>query len=153
VGGAFRKLMFWDDHPSLSQACACDSSNYTNFPVSINFTPQPNQFYAFRHPIRLQRHHNATPFFCSVAFNCIFSQRTRVGPLRTQPRQWGTACLHAVKVSRLYHLAVSVLTASLGRSRDGIYEPVLADSEREAVADLLQYLENVRSSEQTYCPF
>jgi hypothetical protein len=30
-----------------------------------------------------------------------------------------------------------------GRTRDGIYEPVLADSEREAVADLLQYLENV----------
>lgn len=33
----------------------------------------------------------------------------------------------------------------LGRSRDGLYEPVLADSEREAVADLLQYLENVRT--------
>lgn len=31
-----------------------------------------------------------------------------------------------------------------GKSRDGLYEPVLADSEREAVADLLQYLENVR---------
>lgn len=34
----------------------------------------------------------------------------------------------------------------LGRSRDGLYEPVLADIEREAVADLLQYLENVRFS-------
>ena len=32
-----------------------------------------------------------------------------------------------------------------GRPRDGLYEPVLADSEREAVADLLQYLENVRT--------
>lgn len=32
----------------------------------------------------------------------------------------------------------------LGKSRDGLYEPVLAESEREAVADLLQYLENVR---------
>ena len=31
----------------------------------------------------------------------------------------------------------------LGRSRDGLYEPALADTEREAVADLLQYLENV----------
>jgi len=31
----------------------------------------------------------------------------------------------------------------LGKARDGLYEPVLADSEREAVADLLQYLENV----------
>ena len=29
------------------------------------------------------------------------------------------------------------------KSRDGLYEPVLAESEREAVADLLQYLENV----------
>lgn len=36
-------------------------------------------------------------------------------------------------------------TARLGRSRDGLYEPALADSEREAVADLLQYLENVGS--------
>ena len=31
----------------------------------------------------------------------------------------------------------------LGRPRDGLYEPALADTEREAVADLLQYLENV----------
>lgn len=36
------------------------------------------------------------------------------------------------------------------RSRDGLYEPALADSEREAVADLLQYLENV--SRQSSCP-
>ena len=35
-----------------------------------------------------------------------------------------------------------------GRSKDGLYEPALADSEREAVADLLTYLENVR----TYIP-
>ena len=33
----------------------------------------------------------------------------------------------------------------LGRPRDGLYEPALADTEREAVADLLQYLENVRA--------
>ena len=32
-----------------------------------------------------------------------------------------------------------------GRSKDGLYEPALADSERKAVADLLQYLENVQS--------
>ena len=38
----------------------------------------------------------------------------------------------------------SLLIVSLGRSRDGMYEPVLADSEREAVADLLAYLENVK---------
>ena len=30
-----------------------------------------------------------------------------------------------------------------GRQKDGLYEPALADSEREAVAELLQYLENV----------
>ncbi|KHJ32407.1 putative vacuolar protein 8 [Erysiphe necator] len=29
-----------------------------------------------------------------------------------------------------------------GKSRDGLYEPVLAESEREAVSDLLQFLEN-----------
>ena len=33
----------------------------------------------------------------------------------------------------------------LGKSREGLYENVLAESEREAVADLLGYLENVRS--------
>ena len=32
----------------------------------------------------------------------------------------------------------------VGQARDGVsYEPVLQDSEREAVSDLLQYLENV----------
>lgn len=41
-----------------------------------------------------------------------------------------------------------------GKPSGGLYEPVLADSEREAVADLLQYLENVcepptRPTEQT----
>lgn len=35
------------------------------------------------------------------------------------------------------------MCTSSARSRDGLYEPALADSEREAVADLLQYLENV----------
>jgi vacuolar protein 8 len=32
---------------------------------------------------------------------------------------------------------------NLGKSRDALYENVLAENEREAVADLLQYLENV----------
>lgn len=40
-----------------------------------------------------------------------------------------------------------------GRSRDGLYEPALADSEREAVADLLQYLENVRVTTQHHDDF
>ena len=35
-------------------------------------------------------------------------------------------------------------TISTGRTKDSLYEPALADSEREAVADLLAYLENVR---------
>lgn len=38
-----------------------------------------------------------------------------------------------------------------GRSKDGLYEPALADSEREAVADLLQYLENVRNQGHEQC--
>lgn len=31
-----------------------------------------------------------------------------------------------------------------GRTKEGPYDSTLADSEREAVAELLQYLENVR---------
>jgi hypothetical protein len=31
----------------------------------------------------------------------------------------------------------------VGRPKDSLYEPALQDSEREAVADLLQYLEQV----------
>lgn len=31
-----------------------------------------------------------------------------------------------------------------GRSQSGLYEPELAENEREAVRDLLQFLENVR---------
>ena len=30
-----------------------------------------------------------------------------------------------------------------GQPKENLYEPTLADSEREAVADLLQYLEHV----------
>jgi hypothetical protein len=43
------------------------------------------------------------------------------------------------------------LTDLLGKARDGLYEPVLADSEREAVADLLQYLENVSTPPVCLC--
>lgn len=43
------------------------------------------------------------------------------------------------------------LTRLLGKARDGLYEPVLADSEREAVADLLQYLENVSTPPILLC--
>ncbi len=41
-----------------------------------------------------------------------------------------------------------------GKSRDALYENVLAENEREAVADLLQYLENVcRTHHFTSFPF
>lgn len=56
-----------------------------------------------------------------------------------------TVCLSCLSVvDRWCHI-----TACLGpigaRSRDGIYETTLADNEREAVSDLLGYLENVRA--------
>ena len=38
-----------------------------------------------------------------------------------------------------------------GQSRDGLYETQLADNEREAVADLLQYLENVGGRTTSGC--
>ncbi|KAG0649009.1 Vacuolar 8 [Hyphodiscus hymeniophilus] len=38
--------------------------------------------------------------------------------------------------------ALILMRHHIGKARDGLYEPVLAESEREAVADLLQYLEN-----------
>jgi vacuolar protein 8 len=53
-----------------------------------------------------------------------------------------TTCLSCLSaVDRWCHI-----TACLGggRSRDGIYETTLEDNEREAVSDLLGYLENVR---------
>jgi hypothetical protein len=37
-----------------------------------------------------------------------------------------------------------IVMDDIGRSRDGLYENTLADSEREAVAELLRFLENVR---------
>ena len=66
-------------------------------------------------------------------------------PSGTEPEAWGIAGPRAAKVtskaeSCRLDVAVDIFE---GRSRDGLYEPALADSEREAVADLLQYLENV----------
>lgn len=59
----------------------------------------------------------------------------------------GNACLACLtgtysKIDRWCHVS-DLLAPIKGRSRDGLYEPILADNEREAVADLLQYLENV----------
>jgi hypothetical protein len=56
------------------------------------------------------------------------------------------ACLTCLSaVDRWCHIT-ECLGPIRGRSREGLYETTLADSEREAVADLLQYLENVGSS-------
>lgn len=49
------------------------------------------------------------------------------------------ACFSAI--DRWCHIS-ACLGSFGGRSRDGIYETILQDSEREAVADLLQYLES-----------
>ncbi|EEH15756.1 vacuolar protein 8 [Paracoccidioides brasiliensis Pb03] len=59
----------------------------------------------------------------------------------------GNACLACLtgtssKIDRWCHLSDLLAPIFKGRSRDGLYEPILADNEREAVADLLQYLEN-----------
>jgi hypothetical protein len=62
-------------------------------------------------------------------------------------RPLSTACGSADAGRQLGHLILNIadgFSPDLGRSRDGLYEQTLADSEREAVADLLQYLENVR---------
>lgn len=54
-----------------------------------------------------------------------------------------TACLSCLStVDRWCHIT-ACLAPIRGRSRDGIYEATLADNEREAVSDLLGYLENV----------
>jgi hypothetical protein len=54
-----------------------------------------------------------------------------------------SACLSCLStVDRWCHIT-ACLGPIGGRSRDGIYETTLADNEREAVSDLLGYLENV----------
>lgn len=53
------------------------------------------------------------------------------------------ACLSCLSaVDRWCHIS-AWLGPIGGRSREGIYEATLADNEREAVSDLLGYLENV----------
>ena len=66
-------------------------------------------------------------------------------PSGTLPEAWGIAGPRAAKVTSKADSGRLGVTVDIfeGRSRDGLYEPALADSEREAVADLLQYLENV----------
>ena len=66
-------------------------------------------------------------------------------PSGTPPKAWVIACLHAAEVGSKEASCTLHILADIhqGRSREGLYEPALADSEREAVAALLQYLENV----------
>lgn len=72
----------------------------------------------------------------------------------SRPTTWAIASRHAAKVRygliETYLHPHSWLTDGSGRSKEGPYESALADSEREAVADLLQYLENVRILEHLY---
>ena len=63
----------------------------------------------------------------------------------TSSSAWAVAG-HAAKVYLTSRVSRGWTDTGTGRSKDGLYEPALADSEREAVADLLQYLENVRRS-------
>ena len=53
------------------------------------------------------------------------------------------SCLPSSDMSPLKHSRY-LIAFRLGRSRDVSNEQVLADGEREAVSDLLQFLENVR---------
>ena len=66
-------------------------------------------------------------------------------PVGIRVEAWVIAGHPAVKVNfKACPVTVTTIAHYLqGRSKDGLYEPALADSEREAVADLLTYLENV----------
>jgi len=56
-----------------------------------------------------------------------------------------SSCCRGISDIGLVFVSSTDMFLGSDRSRDGLYEPALADSEREAVADLLQYLENVRA--------
>ena len=72
----------------------------------------------------------------------------------SRPTTWAIASRHAAKVryglNKPHRNLHSWLTDLSGRSKEGPYESALADSEREAVADLLQYLENVGTLEHLH---
>ena len=54
----------------------------------------------------------------------------------------GSSCCKGRQLIAILHVNYPA-NSCIGRSKDGLYEPALADSERDAVADLLGYLENV----------
>lgn len=53
------------------------------------------------------------------------------------------SCCGGMHLAHASHCPARLTRVCTGRSKDSIYDPVLADSEREAVADLLGFLENV----------
>jgi vacuolar protein 8 len=55
------------------------------------------------------------------------------------------SCCGGMRSSSISRHVSGLTDCCVGRSRDSIYDPVLADSEREAVADLLGFLENVHN--------
>lgn len=75
-------------------------------------------------------------------------------PYRLHPREpWATSALLAARVRRFDQQRRRKSTAdssfSTGRAASGLYEPALAESERDAVAELLGYLENVHCPEES----
>jgi hypothetical protein len=83
-----------------------------------------------------------------LGFSLVTHRHIAVGRNWDCASRWVTATrlvikVDAVGIATVYLPMLTLFGTILGRSRDGLYEPVLADSEREAVADLLQYLENV----------
>ena len=66
-------------------------------------------------------------------------------PFEAASSKWVTPFHLAAKVRIWFIIAFYwKFDRLLGRPKDSLYEPALQDSEREAVADLLQYLEQVR---------
>ena len=61
----------------------------------------------------------------------------------------GSCCGGTLLINVQVDDAALLTQLCIGRSKDSIYDPVLADSEREAVADLLGFLENVPQSTTT----
>lgn len=72
--------------------------------------------------------------------------RTRLGPSASLISGHGHLQLLVLRRYDCYGGVLGFARAliGLGKSRDALYENVLAENEREAVADLLQYLENVK---------
>ena len=120
-------------HPPASpvfQAHTANNSLLTYLVRQIHLSP-PNRLPLRRKAIhRPHIRHNSRPR------NAATSNLSR--------QSWVHAIRHAVEVrSSSREGNEETPNHDAGKARDGLYENVLADSEREAVAELLQYLENV----------